>query len=255
MNIYYLHFFLVAHCIFCNCKNSKCCKYKRHNINKAENDEDDKNDNNKFKKKYDNKKNNIVEKKAFSRWFRDNCGIQVLIISIIYLFKDNTELLNKFKNSDICFYKKIQVIIERFNDFLNNNEKTLSEQDFVDFYIDILIFFKIKINDSTNNINKYIKNHPKIIDEKGEENDNAYDDENFQNLYKIRQEYSEILDDLIIIKENKEIFNVLIEKYKLHNKRFIFNCILTYLKSYFENKDCWFKYNDVISNKIGFLLI
>jgi len=81
MNIIYFQFFLINFNIFC-----KCCKsYKKSNI--VENIDNDKNNDKVDDKdiivKKDNKKDkdkdkNIIEKKAFSRWFRNNCGIQVL---------------------------------------------------------------------------------------------------------------------------------------------------------------------------------
>jgi len=166
-----------------------------------------------------------------------------LIIFLFYIFKDNTEILNKFKNSNIDFYTKLPIIFEKFNDFLNDNEKTISENDFVDFYIDILKFFKLKIIDSTNNINEYIKNHPEIINEDG---DNKDDDNNFKHLYNIRAEYNMILDDLIYFKKNESSFNTLINKYNIE-KSCPFNGLIWFLQSFFKNKNCWFKYNDVIN--------
>lgn len=150
---------------------------------------------------------------------------------IIYVFKDNKELLNDFKNSNVVFYKKIPVIIDNFNDFLNNNEKTISEQNFVDFYIDCLNFLKLKIIDSTNNINKYITNHPDIIDEEGNDN---YNDNNFENLNDIRYKYADTLDNLIVLSKNN-YFNFIIDKYDLY-KKLPFYTLISSLQSHFKNK-------------------
>ena len=119
------------------------------------------------------------------------------------------EVLNKFKNSNIDFYKKIPIIIDKFNDFLNDNEKTLSDKDFVDFYIDCLNFFKIKIIDITNEINSYIEEHPEVIDKDGDNKDN---DDNFTHLCDIREEYTIVLDNLIYYRKNESSLNTLINK-------------------------------------------
>ena len=153
MNIYYLHFFLVTHYIFCNCKNSECCKYKRHNIDKAENDEYDKSDNNEFKKKYDNKKNNIIEKNAYFNWFKNNCGLQTVILTLFNIFKNNQKTLEIFKNSNRKLYKNLYSGIFDYNKFEENDNKNNSNEILIDIYVEILKFFKSKVVEIKNKMN------------------------------------------------------------------------------------------------------
>lgn len=247
INIFYSIFFFINLNIFCvDCNSCTCCNSnKNKNTNNTKNNKEN---NEKDKEKIDapilekDDKKNIIVKNAFSRWFRHNCQIQSLIIFLFYLFKDNTEILNKFKNSNIDFYTKLPIIFEKFNDFLNDNEKTISENDFVDFYIDILNFFKFKIIDITNNINSYIEKNPEVIDEDG---DTKYNDDNFKHLCEIRTNYNFVLDKLIFFHKNRSYLNTLINKYDLGEGGFfdLFDC----LQSYFNNKNCWIKYNDVIN--------
>ena len=119
INIFYSIFFFINLNIFCiSCNSGTCCNSNKNKNSK--NIKNNKENNEKDKEKIDvpiqkDGKKNIIVKNAFSRWFRHNCGIQLLIIFLCYLFKDNTEILNKFKNSNIDFYTKLPIIFEKFN--------------------------------------------------------------------------------------------------------------------------------------------